>query len=170
MAIKETLKLKQLARYSQEEFLPRGSLLNQTRLSRFIVIALLLHISVVIFQSLIIVKPKDPLIIPPIKVKYVATKKPEPVEQKRRLLNASKPIKVKKQEDISSKQKIYRQTKILTPKTNIKSNASQHTQAQLKFKKIPASQKQKSIKNNRSLQPLVKKTNGFNDFGKFLVH
>ena len=158
MATKEILKLKQLARYSQEEFLPRGSLLNQTRLSRFIVIALLLHISVVILQSLIIVKPKNPLTIPPIKVKYVATQKSEPVEQKKRLQNTSKPIKVKKQENIPSKQKKYRQTKTLTPKNNIKSNVSQHTQAQLKFKKISASQKQKSVKKHRSLQPLVKKT------------
>ena len=105
MTINETQKLSRLARYSQEEFLSEGSLLNQTRLNRFILIAVLLHASVIILQSLIVEKPKDSLTPPPIKIKYVDIQKSEPIEQEKRLLNASKPIKTKNQENTPYKQK-----------------------------------------------------------------
>ena len=83
MAINETQKLSRLARHSQEEFLSQGSLLNQTKLNRFILIALLLHASVIILQSLIIAKPKDSPTLSPIKIKYIDIQSPEPIKKKR---------------------------------------------------------------------------------------
>ena len=156
MAINEIQKLLRLARHSQEEFITQGSLLNQTRLSRFIIIALLLHVSVVILQSLVILKPKDPLTLPPIKVKYVDIQKSEPIEQEKRLLNASKPIKTKNQENTPYKQKKYHKTETVTPKTSAKRNISKRTQAQLKFK-IPASSKERFVEKHSSVPPSAKK-------------
>ena len=97
MAINETQKLSRLARHSQEEFLSQGSLLNQTRLNRFILIALLLHFSVIILQSFVIPKSKGSAVLPPIKVKYVDVQKPKTFEKEGILVKAPKPKKTKKQ-------------------------------------------------------------------------
>ena len=145
MAINETQKLSRLARHSQEEFLSQGSLLNQTKLNRFIFIALLLHTSVIILQSFIIVKPKDSLALRPIKVKYVDIQKPAPIK-KERLTKVSKPIKAEKQKTKPSEQKKYRQTKAVAPQTRGKPNITQHRQPQVIFKKVPALPKQRSTK------------------------
>ena len=96
MAINETQKLSRLARHSQEEFFSQGSLLNQTRLNRFILIALFLHASVIILQSLIIAKPKDSLAPPPIRIKYVNIQKPDSIEKNDPLIKTPKSKKIKK--------------------------------------------------------------------------
>ena len=89
MTTKETRKLSRLAKHSQEEFLVQGSLLNQTRLNRFILIAFLLHVSVIVLQSLIVEKTKDPLAPPPIKLKYIDTKKTQPFNHKEPIIKKS---------------------------------------------------------------------------------
>ena len=61
-----------LARFSQKELFLDGGQLNHTRLGRFVLIAFLLHASVVIFQLLVSANSENPLAPPPIKVKYVA--------------------------------------------------------------------------------------------------
>ena len=95
MTINKTWKLSRLARHSQEEFLSEGSLLNQTRLNRFILIALLLHASVIILQSLIVSKPKDSLTPPPIKIKYVDIQKPNYLDKEEAIIKAPKQKKAK---------------------------------------------------------------------------
>ena len=155
MVINETQKLSRLARNSQEEFSSQGSLLNQTRLNRFILIALLLHASVIVLQSLIIAKPKDSLALPPIKVKYVDIQKPEPIKKKEHVIKASKPINAEKHK--TSKQKIYRQTKAVTPQTSSKSTNTQRPQSQEKFKKVLALSKQRSTKKHTPLLNSVEK-------------
>ena len=105
MTTKETRKLSRIARHSQEEFLVQGSLLHQTRLNRFILIAFLLHVSVIILQSLIFEKPKDPLAPPPIKLKYIGTQKTKPFNQKEPTIKKLEPIHAKKQKIKPSKQK-----------------------------------------------------------------
>jgi len=141
MAINETQKLRRLMRHSQEEFLPQGSLLNQTRLNRFILIALLLHVSVIFLQTHIIAKPKDLPIPPPIKVKYVDIQKPEPIDKKGTLIKAPKPTKAKKQ-------KKYHQIKTAAPQIRGKPNITKRTQAQVNFKKTPVRLKQRATKKN----------------------
>ena len=67
MAIPEIKKLNLLARFSQKELFLHGGQLNHTRLGRFILIAFLLHASVVIFQLLVSANSENPLAPPPIK-------------------------------------------------------------------------------------------------------
>ena len=157
MAINETQKLSRLARNSQEEFLSQGSLLNQTRLNRFILIALLLHASVIILQSLIIAKPKDSPALSPIKIKYIDIQRPEPIKKKERVIKSSKSKKVEKRKHKISEQKIYRQTKAVTPKTRSKSNNTKKTQSQEKFKKALTLSKQRSTKKHPPFIQLDKK-------------
>lgn len=172
MAINEAPKLNRLARHSQEEFLSQESLLNQTRLNRFIIIAFLLHASVIILQSFIIAKPKDSLTPPPIKIKYVEIQKPEPLEKEETLTKAPKPKEAKIQKAKPSKllastnskahakklskQKKYRQTKTATPQTFGKLTITQRTQAQAKFKKKPTQSKHRTTNKNSHLSPSAK--------------
>jgi len=157
MTTKETRKLSRIAKHSQEEFLVQGSLLHQTRLNRFILIAFLLHVSVIILQSLIFEKPKDPLAPPPIKLKYIGTQKTKAFNQKEPTIKKLEPIYAKKQKIKLPKQK-NRQTKTGTLKSQEKSNITKQTQAQVKLKKIPAYSRESSNKNNSTLMALNKKT------------
>lgn len=137
MTTKETYKLNRLARYSQEEFLSQGSLLNQTKLSRFILIALLLHISVTILQFIIIGKPKDPPTPPPIKIKYVDIQKSKPIKKNKPLFSDTKLAKIKKQENAPTKQQIHRQIKIKPQIKRAKQSISKNKKTQSKLNKPP---------------------------------
>ena len=91
MAITEIRKLDLLARFSQTEFFSHGSKLNYAKLDRFILIAFLLHFSVVIFGLVAPLYTKKPLTPPPIKVKYVNTQTPVPLKQKQTPADSLKP-------------------------------------------------------------------------------
>ena len=82
MATTEIRKLDLLARFSQTEFFSHGSKLNYAKLDRFILIAFLLHFSVVFFDLVAPLYTKKPLTPPPIKVKYVNTQTSVPLKQK----------------------------------------------------------------------------------------
>ena len=91
MATTEIRKLDLLARFSQTEFFSHGSKLNYAKLDRFILIAFLLHFSVVIFGLVAPLYTKKPLTPPPIKVKYVNTQTPVPLKQKQTPADSLKP-------------------------------------------------------------------------------
>ena len=91
MAITEIRKLDLLARFSQTEFFSYGSKLNYAKLDRFILIAFLLHFSVVIFGLVAPLNTKKPLTPPPIKVKYVNTQTSVPLKQKQTPADSLKP-------------------------------------------------------------------------------
>jgi hypothetical protein len=144
MATTEIQKLDRLARFSQKEFFYHGSKLGHAKLGRFILIAFLLHISVVIFELIIPLNIKNPLRPPPVKVKYVDTQKPEHFKKKETTIDPIKlnkkkettidPIKLNKKKETKSsgplaylnhktfvkkqypKQKKYRQKKSAVPK------------------------------------------------------
>ena len=82
MATTEIRKLDLLARFSQTEFFSHGSKLNYAKLDRFILIAFLLHFSVVFFDLVAPLNTKKPLTPPPIKVKYINTQTSVPLKQK----------------------------------------------------------------------------------------
>ena len=133
MAITEIRKLDLLARFSQTEFFSHGSKLNYAKLNRFILIAFLLHFSVVIFGLVAPLYTKKPLTPPPIKVKYVNTQTPVPLKQKQTPADSLKPKISQKKKTKSSgllartshktfakkqypKQKNHRQIKTTTSK------------------------------------------------------
>ena len=133
MAITEIRKLDLLARFSQTEFFSHGSKLNYAKLDRFILIAFLLHFSVVIFDLVAPLNTKKPLTPPPIKVKYVNTQTPVPLKQKQTPAASLKPKISQKKKTKSSgllartshktfakkqypKQKKHRQIKTTTSK------------------------------------------------------
>ena len=91
MATTETRKLDLLARFSQTEFFSYGSKLNYAKLDRFILIAFLLHFSVVFFGLVAPLYTKKPLTTPPIKVKYVNTQTSVPLKQKQTPTDSLKP-------------------------------------------------------------------------------
>ncbi len=91
MATTEIRKLDLLARFSQTEFFSHGSKLNYAKLDRFILIAFLLHFSVVIFGLVAPLYTKKPLTPPPIKVKYVNTQTSVPLKQKQTPADSLKP-------------------------------------------------------------------------------
>ena len=91
MATTEIRKLDLLARFSQTEFFSHGSKLNYAKLDRFILIAFLLHFSVVFFDLVAPLNTKKPLTPPPIKVKYVNTQTPVPLKQKQTPADSLKP-------------------------------------------------------------------------------
>ena len=91
MATTEIRKLDLLARFSQTEFFSHGSKLNYAKLDRFILIAFLLHFSVVIFDLVAPLNTKKPLTPPPIKVKYVNTQTSVPLKQKQTPADSLKP-------------------------------------------------------------------------------
>ena len=94
MSFNEVQKLNLLARFSRKEFFLHGSSLSHTKLGRFILVAFLLHASVVIFQLLILISPKNSSTPPPIKIKYVRTQKPESVEPKNTRVDTPKSKKI----------------------------------------------------------------------------
>ena len=133
MAINEIRKLDLLARFSQTEFFSHGSKLNYAKLDRFILIAFLLHFSIVIFGLVAPLYTKKPLTPPPIKVKYVNTQTPVPLKQKQTPADSLKPKISQKKKTKSSgllartshktfakkqypKQKKHRQIKTTTSK------------------------------------------------------
>jgi len=91
MSTTETRKLDLLARFSQTEFFSYGSKLNYAKLDRFILIAFLLHFSVVIFGLVAPLNTKKLLTPPPIKVKYVNTQTSVPLKQKQTPTDSLKP-------------------------------------------------------------------------------
>jgi len=91
MATTEIRKLDLLARFSQTEFFSYGSKLNYAKLDRFILIAFLLHFSVVFFDLVAPLNTKKPLTPPPIKVKYVNTQTSVPLKQKQTPADSLKP-------------------------------------------------------------------------------
>jgi len=91
MATTEIRKLDLLARFSQTEFFSHGSKLNYAKLDRFILIAFLLHFSVVFFNLVAPLNTKKPLTPPPIKVKYVNTQTSVPLKQKQTPADSLKP-------------------------------------------------------------------------------
>ena len=103
MAITEIKKLHLLARFSQKELFLHGGQLSHTRLGRFILIAFLLHASVVTFQLLVSANSENTLTPPPIKVKYVDIQKSESLEHKETLVDSPKPKKAQKKKVKPSK-------------------------------------------------------------------
>ena len=91
MAITEIEKLNLLARFAQKEFFSHGSKSSHARLGRFILIAFLLHFSVVAFELIAPLNIKNPLTPPPIKVKYVDIQTSTLLKQKKTPINFSKP-------------------------------------------------------------------------------
>ncbi|MCS5545080.1 MAG: energy transducer TonB [Gammaproteobacteria bacterium] len=133
MATTETRKLDLLARFSQTEFFSHGSKLNYAKLDRFILIAFLLHFSVVLFGLVAPLYTKKPLTPPPIKVKYVNIQTSVPLKQKQTPADSLKPKISQKKKTKSSgllartshktfakkqypKQKKHRQIKTTTSK------------------------------------------------------
>ena len=93
MATTEIQKLSLLARFFQKEYFSYGSRLGHAKLDLFILIAFLLHISIVTFDLIIplnIIKP------PPIKVKYIETQKPKFLKQQKPPVDSKKTIQKKK--------------------------------------------------------------------------
>ena len=133
MATTEIRKLDLLARFSQTEFFSHGSKLNYAKLDRFILIAFLLHFSVVFFSLVAPLNTKKPLTPPPIKVKYVNTQTSVSLKQKQTPADSLKPKISQKKKTKSSglltrtshktfakkqhpKQKKHRQIKTTTSK------------------------------------------------------
>jgi protein TonB len=152
MKISNTQKLNLLARFNQKEFFLYGGQLNNTKLGRFILIALLLHSLAITFQFLSLKKIKASQKPPPIKVKYIHNQKPELLNKKdvtidrpkiknnkQRQSKPSKSIasaKSKKQSKKKySKQKNNRKKNIPPLKTRKPSNKIQQAQVRVNLKK-----------------------------------
>ncbi|MCH2389705.1 MAG: TonB family protein [Nitrospinales bacterium] len=135
MAITEIEKLNLLARFAQKEFFSHGSKISHAKLGRFILIAFLLHVSVVAFELIAPLNFKNPPTPPPIKVKYVDVQTSVPLKKKETLVDSlkSKTNPKKKIKPLKSsasakrkvlekkqypKQKKYRQKKLAIPKTH----------------------------------------------------
>ena len=134
MATTEARKLNLLAKFFQTEFFSHGSKLHYSKLDRFILLAFLLHFSVVFFGLITPLNTKKPLPPPPIKVKYVNTQTSVPLKQKQTPADSLKP-KISERKKTNSpgllartshktfakkqypKQKKHRQIKITTSKT-----------------------------------------------------
>ena len=163
MATTEIRKLDLLARFSQTEFFSHGSKLNYAKLDRFILIAFLLHFSVVFFDLVAPLNTKKPLTPPPIKVKYVNTQTSVPLKQKQTPADSLKPKISQKKKTKSSglltrtshktfakkqypKQKKHRQIKTTTSKAqNIPSIIHQSRPQVTKKKKGGNQQKVPSV-------------------------
>ena len=163
MATTEIRKLDLLARFSQTEFFSHGSKLNYAKLDRFILIAFLLHFSVVFFNLVAPLYTKKPLTPSPIKVKYVNTQTPVSLKQKQTPADSLKPKISQKKKTKSSglltrtshktfakkqhpKQKKHRQIKTTTSKAqNIPSIIHQSRPQVTKKKKGGNQQKVPSV-------------------------
>ena len=88
MAITEIEKLDLLSRFAQKEFFSHGSKSSHARLGRFILIAFLLHFSVIAFELIAPLNFKNPPTPPPIKVKYVDVQTSIPIKKKETLVDS----------------------------------------------------------------------------------
>ena len=149
MKISKIQKLNLLARFNQKEFFLYGGQLNNTKLGRFILIALLLHSLAITFQFLNLKKINDSQKPPPIKVKYVHNQKPELLKKEDAIIDRPK-IKGKKQKQSkpskslakakkkNPKQKKIRRKNITPLKTDKSFNKIQQAQVRVKSKNTTA--------------------------------
>ena len=152
MAITEIEKLDLLSRFAQKEFFSHGSKSSHARLGRFILIAFLLHFSVVAFELIAPLNIKNPLTPPPIKVKYVDAQTSVPLKKKETLVDSLKskvspkekfkPLKSSanaKREVLENKQypkqKKYRKKKTAVLKTHNPPSIIQQSKIQVKKRK-----------------------------------
>ena len=152
MAITEIEKLNLLARFAQKEFFSHGSKVSHAKLGRFILIAFLLHVSVVAFELIAPLNFKNPPTPPPIKVKYVDVQTSVPIKKKETLVDSlrSKTNPKKKIKPLKSsasakrkvlekkqypKQKKYRQKKTVVPKTHNPPSIIQQSKIRVKKRK-----------------------------------
>ena len=152
MAITEIEKLNLLARFAQKEFFSHGSKVSHAKLGRFILIAFLLHVSVVAFELIVPLNIKNPPTPPPIKVKYVDVQTPVPLKKKETLVdslksktNPKKKIKPLKSSTSAKrkvlenkqypKQKKYRKKKTAVLKTHNPPSIIQQSKIQVKKRK-----------------------------------
>ena len=152
MAITEIEKLDLLSRFAQKEFFSHGSKSSHARLGRFILIAFLLHVSVVAFELIVPLNFKNPPTPPPIKVKYVDVQTSVPLKKKETLVdslksktNPKKKIKPLKSSTSAKrkvlenkqypKQKKYRKKKTAVLKTHNPPSIIQQSKIQVKKRK-----------------------------------
>jgi len=152
MAITEIEKLNLLARFAQKEFFSHGSKTSHAKLGRFILIAFLLHVSVVAFELIVPLNIKNPPTPPPIKVKYVDVQTSVPLKKKETLVDSlkSKTNPKKKIKPLKSsasakrkvlekkqypKQKKYRQKTTAVPKTHNPPSIIQQSKIRVKKRK-----------------------------------
>ena len=152
MAITEIEKLDLLARFAQKEFFSHGSKISHAKLGRFILIAFLLHVSVVAFELIVPLNFKNPPTPPPIKVKYVDVQTSVPLKKKETLVdslksktNPKKKIKPLKSSTSAKrkvlenkqypKQKKYRKKKTAALKTHNPPSIIQQSKIQVKKRK-----------------------------------
>ena len=152
MAITEIEKLNLLARFAQKEFFSHGSKISHAKLGRFILIAFLLHVSVVAFELIVPLNFKNPPTPPPIKVKYVDVQTSVPLKKKETLVDSlkSKTNPKKKIKPLKSsasakrkvlekkqypKQKKYRQKTTAVPKTHNPPSITQQSKIRVKKRK-----------------------------------
>ena len=152
MAITEIEKLNLLARFAQKEFFSHGSKVSHAKLGRFILIAFLLHVSVVAFELIVPLNFKNPPTPPPIKVKYVDVQTSVPLKKKETLVdslksktNPKKKIKPLKSSTSAKrkvlenkqypKQKKYRKKKTAVLKTHNPPSIIQQSKIQVKKRK-----------------------------------
>ena len=152
MAITEIEKLNLLARFAQKEFFSHGSKTSHAKLGRFILIAFLLHVSVVAFELIAPLNFKNPPTPPPIKVKYIDAQTSVPLKKKETLVDSlrSKTNPKKKIKPLKSsasakrkvlekkqypKQKKYRQKTTAVPKTHNPPSIIQQSKIRVKKRK-----------------------------------
>ena len=160
MAITEIEKLNLLARFAQNEFFSHGSKISHAKLGRFILIAFLLHVSVVAFELIVPLNFKNPPTPPPIKVKYVDVQS-VPLKKKETLVDSLKsktnpkkkikPLKSSanaKREVLENKQypkqKKYRKKKTAVLKTHNPPSIIQQSKIQVKKRKQEKTQQKAS--------------------------
>ena len=161
MAITEIEKLNLLARFAQKEFFSHGSKISHAKLGRFILIAFLLHVSVVAFELIVPLNFKNPPTPPPIKVKYVDVQTSVPLKKKETLVdslksktNPKKKIKPLKSSTSAKrkvlenkqypKQKKYRKKKTAAPKIHNPPSIIQQSKIQVKKRKQEKTQQKAS--------------------------
>ena len=161
MAITEIEKLNLLARFAQKELFSHGSKVSHAKLGRFILIAFLLHVSVVAFELIAPLNFKNPPTPPPIKVKYVDVQTSVPIKKKETLVDSlrSKTNPKKKIKPLKSsasakrevlekkqypKQKKYRKKKMAVPKTHNPPSIIQQSKIQVKKRKQEKTQQKAS--------------------------
>ena len=163
MKISKIQKLNLLARFNQKEFFLYGGQLNNTKLGRFILIALLLHSLAITFQFLNLKKINDSQKPPPIKVKYVHNQKPELLKKEDAIINRPK-IKGKEQKQSKpskslAKAKRKKQTKKKNPKQKkIRRKNITPLKTDKSFNKIQQAQVRVKSKNTTAL-PKISKLN-----------
>ena len=152
MATTEIQKLDRLAQFSKKEFFFHGNKVSRAKLGQFILIAFLLHVSVVIFELIVPLNIKNPLTPPPIQVKYIDVQTSVPLKKKETLVDSlkSKTNPKKKIKPLKSsasakrkvlekkqypKQKKYRQKTMAVPKTHNPPSITQQSKIRVKKRK-----------------------------------